>query len=176
MVVSTPLKNISQNGSLPQIGVKIKIFELPPPSCLTLKKWLFGSFFFFRCPEASKNSQSTGAPILNWIHLDSQSRFSLNHRVITGGKMADSHNFQNKNIRWEWVLTKTLKQTPILSKGIRLGWWPYNRSIGFGDKKDTLNHLVILNHQVWYIYLRFNAKFLGIQLSLWITYLDVPGR
>ena len=26
-MVSTPLKNISQNGNLPQIGVKIKIFE-----------------------------------------------------------------------------------------------------------------------------------------------------
>ena len=32
LVVSTHLKNISQNGNLPQIGVKIpKIFELPPP-------------------------------------------------------------------------------------------------------------------------------------------------
>ena len=26
-MVSTPLKNISQNGNLPQVGVKIKIFE-----------------------------------------------------------------------------------------------------------------------------------------------------
>ena len=31
LVVSTPLKNISQIGNRPQIGVKIKIFELPPP-------------------------------------------------------------------------------------------------------------------------------------------------
>ena len=30
-MVSTPLKNMSQNGNLPQIGIKIKIFELPPP-------------------------------------------------------------------------------------------------------------------------------------------------
>ena len=33
LVVSTPLKTISQHGNLPQIGVKIqKIFDLPPPS------------------------------------------------------------------------------------------------------------------------------------------------
>ena len=30
-MVSTPLKHISQNGSLPQVGMNIKIFELPPP-------------------------------------------------------------------------------------------------------------------------------------------------
>ena len=33
LVVSTPLKNISQNGNLPQIGVKIKKCLKPPPSC-----------------------------------------------------------------------------------------------------------------------------------------------
>ena len=32
LVVSTPLKNISQNGNLPQIGVKKYFFLKPPPS------------------------------------------------------------------------------------------------------------------------------------------------
>ena len=33
LVVSTPSKNMSQNGNLPQLGVKIqKIFEVSPPS------------------------------------------------------------------------------------------------------------------------------------------------
>jgi len=31
MVVSTPLKNISQIGNLPQVGMKIKISLKPPP-------------------------------------------------------------------------------------------------------------------------------------------------
>ena len=31
LVVSTPLKNISQNGNLPQIGVKEKKYLKPPP-------------------------------------------------------------------------------------------------------------------------------------------------
>ena len=31
-MVSTPLKNISQTGSLPQVGVKIKTCLKPPPS------------------------------------------------------------------------------------------------------------------------------------------------
>ena len=31
-MISTPLKNISQNGNLPQIGVKIKKYLKPPPS------------------------------------------------------------------------------------------------------------------------------------------------
>ena len=35
LVVSTPLKNISQNGNLPQIGVKKKYLK-PPPSILLL--------------------------------------------------------------------------------------------------------------------------------------------
>ena len=32
LVVSTQLKNISQNGNLPQVGVKIKKYLKPPPS------------------------------------------------------------------------------------------------------------------------------------------------
>ena len=31
LVVSTPLKNISQNGNLPQVGVKINKYLKPPP-------------------------------------------------------------------------------------------------------------------------------------------------
>jgi len=41
LVVSTPLKNISQNGNLPQIGVKIKIFE-------TTTEILMNLHFFIR--------------------------------------------------------------------------------------------------------------------------------
>ena len=42
LVVSTPLKNISQNGNLPQIGVKIKdISKLPPRWELRTKMFLF---------------------------------------------------------------------------------------------------------------------------------------
>ena len=35
LVVSTPLKNISQNGNLPQIGVKKNIYLKPPPGKTT---------------------------------------------------------------------------------------------------------------------------------------------
>ena len=52
LVVSTPLKNISQIGHLPQVGVKIKQYLKPPPSLVgiqypyngiileTLHKWI----------------------------------------------------------------------------------------------------------------------------------------
>jgi len=36
LVVSTPLKNISQNGNLPQIGVRIKKYLKPPPRLFLL--------------------------------------------------------------------------------------------------------------------------------------------
>ena len=36
LVVSTPLKNISQNGNLPQIGVKMKKYLKPPPRQLLI--------------------------------------------------------------------------------------------------------------------------------------------
>ena len=35
LVVSTPLKNISQNGNLPQVGMKIKTYLKPPPRVYT---------------------------------------------------------------------------------------------------------------------------------------------
>ena len=46
LVVSTHLKNISQNGNLPQMRLKMKIFELPPPSKNFRK--LFELFFLYK--------------------------------------------------------------------------------------------------------------------------------
>ena len=78
-VVSTHLKNISQNGNLPQFsGVKIpKIFEVPPPRCdfwwvnfqaILLKKLLYLPIIMIQWKIA----------IFEKILLDG-TQFSLNH-------------------------------------------------------------------------------------------------
>ena len=51
-MVSTPLKNISQNGNLPHIGVKIKQYLKPPPSLypanLLKVTLLFGTYISWK--------------------------------------------------------------------------------------------------------------------------------
>ena len=58
-MVSTHLKNISQNGNLPQIGVKIKIFELPPTKNTPFN---IGS-----CQNNRFREGSQGSPSQEWI-------------------------------------------------------------------------------------------------------------
>ena len=64
LVVSTHLKNISQNGNLPQIGVKKKYLK-PPPSFFVPRRlqvglvWLVG-FFFGRKDETKMKKQKKG--------------------------------------------------------------------------------------------------------------------
>ena len=53
-MVSTHLKNISQNGNLPQIGVKIKQYLKPPPNIF---------FYNARLPHSANHSQLQ----LHWL-------------------------------------------------------------------------------------------------------------
>ncbi len=82
-MVSTPLKNISQNGNLPQIGGENKKYLKPPPKSVC---W----FAFISTSKLRNNSCHSGtslpmlrplAPSPPPLHMTSQARFNLDDFV-----------------------------------------------------------------------------------------------
>ena len=69
LVVSTPLKNISQNGNLPQIGMKIKKYLKPPTSNMLLvcKRILLDHHVIYVRLRCLKEATSNNCPIAPFL-------------------------------------------------------------------------------------------------------------
>ena len=138
-MVSTHLKNISQNGNLPQVGVKIKTYLKPPPrsyydflSIPTLgsalhpslvgEKWTIQAFRFLR------ESCTYKSPILV-IH-----GFSLNERKTTCWRYIHPifhlHTVVDKNlnvaIRNKSEIMASHRNHPLLQK--KLGFFRHRHN------------------------------------------------
>ena len=102
LVVSTPLKNISQDGNLPQIGMKIKTYLKPPPRkfprqalCQTLGTLIFvGPLRICRAPK--------GKPIV-W-KKPIQTIIFQRKSTTSGGNMCSR--------TWGWLLIAPCYGTP----------------------------------------------------------------
>ena len=81
-MVSTHLKNIRQNGNLPQIGVNMKKYLKPPPSVVLIASMLHSQFRWARIPRVWKLQPSwSSSPLFILSILDPLLPFTQSYSI-----------------------------------------------------------------------------------------------
>ena len=104
LVVSTHLKNISQNGNLPQIGVNIKNVW----NHQLVKILVFPQFGWFKTLRVLRNGGYINPPIVLMVGKESQGH-RLSHLVRPFGKSTENNTFLGSIVLWQykWVSVYT---------------------------------------------------------------------
>ena len=115
-MVSTPLKNISQNGNLPQIGVNIKNIGNHHLDNIYLKKTLQKAMFFLPPLEKKKGPQDS--PDLGW-------RLLTDAMYPAGSQGVSTKNRNGISRRWNFDMLHVC----FFPKGTSLKRWCVSYSL-----------------------------------------------
>ena len=145
-MVSTHLKNISQNGNLPQTGMNIKKYLKPPSRIYPLKKTMVGRVTFLLGAKCLFSGEKTGCISCRFRHVDPKTHFFFAPGIEPIGAQSLAHHFPHRHAVARMVETGVENHHEI-------GWWVELGSSSpiFGLKIKKKNELPLstMNEICW---------------------------